>query len=292
MKKGADGGERMSNDDGMDRAVRKAYVLLPEIEERRSTLRHIKLALPIVILVLVFGGLYTLYSTAHTNIYDKKDELMKEFQQRASSILPKIERQARETAERVLPKLEKELSAAQAKAARKLPEALIRQSKELQAKLERNMEAQLNDALTDVKNRQAAALRKQLGMHLDCKPEETRDLCNQKDATFKAILDGMTDAYSEWAIEEVETTFTSHLIALEDIRKTMNGFITAENPNVGDGAPAVLATGAAPSDMLMMFLELVADSFGNADPLFRGPGVKETDAKSTKKNTVKREERR
>ena len=240
--------------------------------------------------MLVFGGLYSLYSTARTNVYDNKDELMKEFQQRASTILPRVERQAQETAERVLPKLEKELSAAQAQAARKLPEVLVKQSKALQARLESKMKKQLNDALTAVKERQFAALKKQLKAHLACKPEESRDLCNRKDAQFQAILTGITDAYSEWAISEVKDTFTSHLIALEDIRRTMNGFVNASKANVGDGAPAVLSTGAAPSDMLMMFLELVADSFGDADPLFRGPrtDTPDTDTKADKKSKKKK----
>ena len=183
----------MSEGEGnMEKAVRSAYELLPEIEERRITLRRIKLVLPVVILVLVFGGLYMLYSTAHTNISDKRDELMKEFQQRASGILPKMERQAQKTAERVLPKLEKELASAQAKAARKLPEELVKQSRELTARLEANMSKRLNSSLEEVKNRQAAAMRKQLSVHLECKPEDNRDLCNKKDAQFKAIVEGMT----------------------------------------------------------------------------------------------------
>jgi hypothetical protein len=226
-----------------------------------------------------------LYSTAHTNISDKRDELMKEFQQRASGIMPKMERQAQETAERVLPKLEKELSAAQAKAAQKLPEELVKQSQDLQARLEANMKRELREALEAVKKRQSDALRKELKGHLECKPEEDRDLCKRKDSQFQAMLQGMTDAYAEWAIEELKTTFNDHLAALEDIRKTMNAFAAEEKPNVGDGAPAVLSTGAAPGDMLMMFLELVADSFGDADPLFRGPGVEE--AKDAKKPTKK-----
>ena len=57
----------------------------------------------------------------------------------------------------------------------------------------------------------------------------------------------------------------------------MNKFAAERNPNVGEGAPAVLTTGAAPGDMLMIFLELVAESFGDADPLFRGPGVEGAD---------------
>ena len=85
----------------------------------------------------------------------------------------------------------------------------------------------------------------------------------------------------------LKTTFNDHLAALEDIRKTMNAFAAEEKPNVGDGAPAVLSTGAAPGDMLMMFLELVADSFGDADPLFRGPGVEGEEAKDGQKPVKK-----
>ena len=67
----------------------------------------------------------------------------------------------------------------------------------------------------------------------------------------------------------------------------MNAFAADTDTKVGIGAPAPIATGAAPSDMLMMFLELVADSFGDADPLFRGPGVEEKDVNDSKKKPAK-----
>lgn len=269
----------MSDEEGapstgsMENNIRAAYDRLPEIMAKRKTARILRLLLPLAVLAIVLIGLWMMWSTLTTNVFDRKDELFAHFQGRSGGILPRVERQVKESAERVLPRLRGEMAQAQANAQAKLGDVISTHTSDMGERLDRKMNERLEAALARVSAGQRLKLQQTFPDQLKCNSSDTAEQCQKKEDDLDRIMDEIQRSYRDWAIQEMRTTFDGHLKAMDDIRKTMTSF--AQKPAEGEeGEPA--SAGTAPGDMLMMFLELVAESLGGSNELFEEQGVTDT----------------
>lgn len=256
---------------GIENSIRAAYDRLPDIQARRKTSRLMKWLLPLVVLAIVVVGLMSLWGAARANVVDRKDELTSHFQARMNLIVPRVERQARQTAEHVLPRLQEELSTAQQQASSNLDETLEKHTSGMGVRLEARMNTQLDDALGTVQRRQRAKLVETFPDLLKCTAGDTPQECQRKGDDLDRLMEEIERSYRDWAIQEMRTTFNGHFEAMSNIRGTMAQFTRVDAQS--DDAQSTTAVSTAPSDMLLLFIELTAEYVGGASGLFEAaPG--------------------
>jgi hypothetical protein len=257
---------------GIENSIRSAYDRLPEIERKRKTGRYVKLLIPLVTLVILLAGMWKLWDTAENNVVNRGEELKTAFQQRMGQILPRIERQSRETVDRVLPRLQKEMRSAQAKASANLPDALEKHTKGMGERLEKRMNLRLSEDLARVGKQQRDKLANTFPEQLKCAPADTPQQCEKKEGELDRIMDEIQRSYQDWAIMEMRTTFDGHLKAMDDIRKTMSTFSKPKTGANGEAISGAIANPDAPAEMMMLFLELAAETMGGSQDFFEAEG--------------------
>lgn len=271
----------------VENEVRSAYDRLPEIAGKRKTLRILRIAIPLIILIVVVGGMLMLGKKAVDNVVDRKDELIHHFQERSTSMLHKLENQAVISANKVLPRLQEEMVAAQKKASANLGDVMHTHTDGLGKRLNITMNARLEAALGHVHETQKLKLQTTFPERLTCAKTDDAATCKKKEEALERIMDEIQRSYRDWAIQEMRTTFDGHLKAMDDIRKTMSSFGAPRNCktdadcgetgkcDVGTCMGDNLVTADAPSDMLMLWLELVAETMGGDSGLFDEPAKAE-----------------
>ena len=271
----------------VENEVRSAYDRLPEIAGKRKKLRILRIAIPLIILIVVVGGMLMLGKKAVDNVVDRKDELIHHFQQRSTSMLHKLETQAVVSANKVLPRLQEEMVAAQKKAAANLEDVMHTQTEGMGQRLNKKMNDKLEAALGVVHETQKQKLQSTFPEKLKCAKTDDAATCKKKEEALERIMDEIQRSYRDWAIQEMRTTFDGHLKAMDDIRKTMSSFGATRtckaDADCGDAGKCDAGTcmgdklvkADAPGDMLMMWLELVAETMGGDSGLFDEPAKAE-----------------
>ncbi len=84
------------------------------------------------------------------------------------------------------------------------------------------------------------------------------------------LMDEIQRGYQDWAIAEMRTTFDGHLKAMDDIRITMAKF--SKPGKSGEKTGTAMGNPDAPADMLMLFLEIAAETMGGSDDYFETEG--------------------
>ncbi len=269
------------NEEGLQRRISAAHESLTEIAAKRKVLRWLRIAVPVVAILLVVVGLMMLADSARTNVVERKDELSTEFQKRASqmNLAERIQREAEQTIDRVLPRLQQEIDAAQAKIVAIVPKTLETETAGMEARVKKHMNDTLNTSLDDVKKRQRDFLMKEFGEYLECKPTDSRDICSNKEKQIDALMGELTGVFRDWAVEQMTGTFNAHLKTLADIHTTVAAF-SKKGAESGDAASKSVASGTAPADMLRLFVEAAADALGGGESAFGdgGPQIIETGA--------------
>lgn len=264
-----------------DTAVRQATVGLAAIRKARKQLFWIKISLPITVIAIVLIGIWVLFDTARTNMVDRKEELFTHFQARAKHFVPRVERQAKESAERVIPQLREQMTRAHEQGQERFQTELQQHTNGLNERLNKRMNTKLDEALDDVAKSQREKLKSTFPKQLKCLPEDTKERCKQKEETLDKIMAEIQKSYRDWAVQEMRTTFDGHLKEMDQIRKTMAVFSA---PKEGDGEAPTGASGAdAKGDMLLLWLELVAESMGGDGDVFDDPEEQKKKKKSDKK---------
>ncbi len=251
---------------GIENNIRAAYDRLPEIEQKRKTTRLLKMFLPLAVLGIVLIGLYSLWGSARSNVVDRKEELTLHFKNKTSAIIPRVERQAKESAERVLPRLQEELRVARMKAQESLTDVFAQRTEGLGERLEEKMNLKLQEELLAVSTTQRQKLQATFPDQLKCNKDDTPAQCEKKEADLNRIMDEIQRSYRDWAIMEMRTTFDGHLKAMDDIRATMGKFTAPGAKKGEEGKEGVKPD--APADMMMLFLELAAEYMGGNSDLF------------------------
>jgi hypothetical protein len=261
------------SDDALERRIQSSHARLEEIQKRRRALRWIKLSIPLAALVIIFTGLWLIWSSARTNVVDRKDELATAFQDRAgqTNLADRLERDAKKAAERVMPVIQSQLQKAQDKLGATLPSALEKASKDLEPRVRTHMEEALNKALSEVRARQAELLMANFGQYINCRPGAPEEECKAKRNRTDKLLEDITAEYHEVAIVQTTIALNAHLNALGDIHDAVSG-LAHRDPAAAAAAQRSAARGAAPTDMLMIFVEAVGESLGGNTEAFGGQG--------------------
>ena len=167
---------------------------------------------------------------------------------------------------------------AQEKARGKLPSALQTASDDLKSGMSASMNEKMDAVLKQTITRQRAKLTETFPEQFQCAPGESREGspdCKRKQDSLDDLLGKINHSYHQWAIDEMNTTFTEHFAALADIHATMNNFgsagpAAAAGP-AGDKAPSGAKVGAAPGEIIALWLEIVAQSMaGSSDTFEKG----------------------
>ncbi len=250
-----------------------AAARLPEIAERRKRSRQLRwVGIAVPILLVVLGIWWLVRSTTH-NVVERRDEFATAFQERANArqLAERIANQAKDAAMRVMPEVERQIEKAQATLSARLPKAIEAAAHTLENDVKRHMKTKLDTTLTAVKQRQKEVLMKHFGSYLDCKPSDSRDICSEKGGQVQKLLDEVTGAYQDWAVQQLTGTFNSHLKALGEIHQTV-AMMAKGGEEAGDKSAKSAASGNAPTDMLMIFVEMAGDALGAGEASFGGGG--------------------
>ncbi|MBT9559535.1 MAG: hypothetical protein IV100_26125 [Myxococcales bacterium] len=255
------------------RQIGAAAARLTEIAERRRRSRQLRwVGILVPILLVVLGIWWLVRSTTH-NVVERRDEFATAFQERANDrqLAERIATQAKDAAMRVMPEVERQIEKAQATLSARLPKAIEAAAHTLENDVKRHMTEKLDTTLADVKTRQREVLMKHFGTYLECKPSDSRDVCSEKNAQVQKLLDEVTAAYQDWAVQQLTGTFNAHLKALGDIHQTV-ATMAKGSEEAGDKAAKSASGGNAPTDMLMIFVEMAGDALGAGEASFGGGG--------------------
>lgn len=253
----------------MESTIRTAYDRLPDIQKNRKKTLWVILGYVAVILGIVGIGISAMVSTVEHNIVDRGDELASNLQQRLELILPKLEQVANEVAKDTLPGIQKQLLDALADAQRNLPAILDKSTRGMEARLTKKMNNKIDAAVKSAMESQREKLRSEMPDLFKCTDRDTKESCDKKDETLDLLMLELLKSYRSWAVSELRTTFSAHLTAMDDIRKTMVGF-TPGKSRKGDSNETNMAT--APDEMLTLWLELVGEAMAGSNDLFEEPG--------------------
>ena len=220
----------------MEGSARDA-TLIARHQAIKARLRMLRVAYPVVILVIVIGYIWSIVNQVKAI---DSETIASRLQEGAHKLLPQVQDALADVAKELEPVLTKELERQSAKLGPKLEKVLEKETEELKVRLERTFQQELEKAMAEIENRQRGVLVEQI-------PELKGDRKGQ-DRVLETVRVGLL----KWAMRQLTHTFHEHVIAMEQIRKTLQRSYTTK---VGKG-------GVRPDDAVMIWLELMNETVG------------------------------
>ncbi len=231
----------------------------------QGNLRTLRYAVPLLCFVIIAGFIFNMYSTYQAI---KPEEVVAAFDKEAAHVLPKIQRSAMQVGERVAPKVSAAFAKQLDRAVDQLGTRLDGEMKKLGDELPKKMEGALNRRLTEANERQVKVLHAAF-------PELKKD-----PKRVQRLMASFQSGFSRWAQKTLTGTFARHLKELDNIKRTLNGFVAKQNA----ANTAQLAAGAkagrhkahpkiTPEQLLALWLEIMDEALksGGESDLLTAP---------------------
>lgn len=225
--------------------------------EMTRKMRVVTLAFPLILMLIVVGYLITILNQIKAV---DLGAVGASFSSKASSLWPEIDDHLISVASEAQPVLAKALQDVAVEMGPQFEQRLQGDIEQMTANLERDFRAAVAEALETVRERQRAILVREV-------PEIAHNQTKQD-----KVLDSVQDAVVKWSVRQLNTRFDDHLVAMEEIRKTLEK--SYMHP---EGVPA------APEDALSIWLDLMNESIGGEESALI------PDDKKTKKKPYGRE---
>ncbi len=212
-------------------------------------LKRLRYAIPIVVLLIMSCFILHMRSTVKSV---SGEEVGVAFEKRAAVVLPKIQRAFMDVGQEVAPEVGDALQKQVNDLIAKFGSRMDQEMKLLQETLPKQLEGALTRQLKDANERQTAVLFEKF-------PELKED-----PKRVEQLLVSFQAGFSTWAQNTLATTFQKHLVELDKIKSTLNGFVAKQNAAVAkakdDAAKdgRVLAdTRVHPEQLLALWLEIL-----------------------------------
>ena len=234
----------------LESTIRTAYDRLPSIAKHRQRQRWVALGYIVGIILIVSIGISVLWGTAEHNVQDRQAELMGHLKQRGEQLWQSYSTAAIASAKEVLPDVEKQLMKALGDAQQNLAPALDKATKGMEERLTKKMNKKVEDAQTAAMESQRKKFKTLMPDLFECKKGESDKSCKKKGEMLDLLMLELMKSYRAWAVGELRTTFSGHLKAMDDIRKTMASFTVGRAKRGKSEKGVNMAT--APGDMLSL----------------------------------------
>ena len=229
------------------------------LKKRTKLLRIVFPLVIVLIVVLNVMGLVDQVKQLDT------EALASSFESEAHKVWPRIEDDLALVAEHLQPVLAKEIQIQSEALAPKLEAKLKSDVEKLKVRIERDFLVELEKSLDEIERRQRQVL-------IDQIPKLKGDRKAQ-DQVLHAVRVSLT----RWLINQLNTTLHEHMVAMDDIFRTLQKSYTA---------PA--GERASPEDALMVWLDLMNEQIGGVDVIL-GPEKKSPTKKNAPKPSAKKE---
>ena len=180
--------------------------------------------------------------------------LTAELERQANVLLPRFEDHLSTVAENISPVLQKELEFQSRALAPKLERLLEKENIKLKKKLEEDFERELVLAIQQIENRQRSVLVEQI--------PELRDDYKAQDR----VLESIRISLIKWSMRQLTHTFHQHVMAMEEIRKTLQKSYLARDSE---------GKNVKPDDVILIWLELMNENIGGDETILSGKGLPE-----------------
>jgi hypothetical protein len=222
----------------------------------------LRIVFPLVIVLIVVLNVMGLVG----QVKDLDTEaLASSFESEAHKVWPRIEDDLALVAQHLQPVLAKEIQTQSEALAPRLEAKLKSDVEKLKVRVERDFLVELEKSLDEIERRQRHIL-------IDQIPSLKGDRKAQ-DQVLHAVRVSLT----RWLISQLNTTLHQHMVAMDDIFRTLQKSYTA---------PA--GERVAPEDALLVWLDLMNEQIGGTD-IILGPEKKAPAKKSAPKPSVKKE---
>ncbi len=228
----------------------------------QGDLKKLRIGIPIVVLVVIVGFALNIKSTVQSV---SGDAVAAAFEKRASRLVPKVQEAFMQVGKNVTPAISDMMQKEVDNLIAKFSGNLNKEMTTLKDTLPKQLEGQVMRQMKEANERQVASLQEAF-------PELKAD-----PKKLGQLMDALQGGFTKWASTTLVTRFNKHLIELENIKNTLNGFVAAQHKAAADakGEAAKIAGGKGvkadnrihPEQLLSLWLELVNTSIeGEAGP--------------------------
>jgi len=236
-----------------------------DLIEAHKTLKKrtklLRIVFPLVIVLIVVLNVMGLVSQVKEM---DTEALAASFESEAHKVWPRIEDDLALVAKHLQPVLAKEIQTQSEALAPRLEAKLKSDVEALKVRVERDFQVELEKSLDEIERRQRQIL-------IDQIPSLKGDRKAQ-DQVLRAVRVSLT----RWLINQLNTTLHEHMVAMDDIFRTLQKSYTA---------PA--GERVAPEDALLVWLDLMNEQVGGAD-IILGPEIKDPETKKRRKPSAKK----
>ncbi|GEM_PF-2771291 len=227
----------------------------------QTDLRILRYAIPLVILVIMAG--YVLHMRSMVNAVTS-EQFGEAFEKRSKYLLPKVQDAFMEVGEEVAPSVGESLANEVDDLMANFSGKLNSELEGMKATLPKQMEGLLLRQMKDARERQIKVLNQQF-------PELKND-----PKKIQALMESFEMAFSRWAQKMLVAHFNRHLRDLENIKRTLNGFVAKQNQAIKKSADTARKAGAGvkaagtrvnPEQLLGLWLEIMEESIKGEGPV-------------------------
>ena len=229
-------------------AVSDAELSARHLDLQRD-LKRLRYAIPIVVLLIIAGFVLHMRSTVKSVSSVAVGEA---FEKRAAIVLPKIQRAMMDVGREVAPEVGDALQKQVNDLIAKFGSRMDREMKLLQETLPKQLEGAMFRQLKEANERQTAVLFENF-------PELKND-----PKKVAQLLESFEKGFATWAQKTLTTTFNKHLLELDKIKNTLNGFVAKQNAAIAKAKDDAAKEGAAvadtrvhPEQLLALWLEIL-----------------------------------
>ncbi|MFT7626152.1 MAG: hypothetical protein ACI9WU_005347 [Myxococcota bacterium] len=200
----------------------------------KKRLKLVRILGPLVLVMVVVAGIWSivkLFQDLDTEV------LTASLEQEAERVMPKVQERLMETFETLQPQVLAAFSAEQRELGPRLSARFDNEIRSIKTTLKTELEVKLAQALVTAQKAQRKALVKEF-------PTLKADV----DAQNKILLGAKVGA-ENWAAKQMTGALNAHISAMEDIKDTLN-------------AKFLSGSGEEPQQVMMTYLELMADTIG------------------------------
>lgn len=213
----------------------------------KGRLRSLRIIYVVVVGVLVVGYIWSIVNQVR-NV--DVEAIASRLEEGAHRLLPRVEQHLIDVANHIEPVLRKELESQGKKLEKRLEKVVEKESEQLKQRLTSQFEARVDKVLNEIKEDQKRVLVKHI-------PELAGNTKAQEQ-----VADAVRAGLLKWSMKQLTHTFHEHLLAMEQIRKTLTESYAQRGPD---------AKQVQPDDAVMIWLELMNETIGGDDTILGGP---------------------